>query len=90
MEWRARWRFHWGVPLGHDGGSTGGDLRNRGNDGDLEDTDRVKFVTRERLMKWTECLLRHLYVQVAGRAQHHEAGCGGTDGHQLLTFLGEF
>ena len=30
----------------------------------LKDKDRVKFVTRERLMKWIRYLLNHLYVQV--------------------------
>jgi len=33
-------------------------------DANLEDTDRIKFVTRERLMKWITYLLKHLYVQV--------------------------
>ena len=37
-------------------------------DGNLEDTDKTKFVTRERLMKWIENLLKHRYVQVGAKS----------------------
>ena len=43
-------------------------------DGNLEDTDKVKFVTRERLMKWIEYLLKHLYVQVGDKIMRQDVG----------------
>ena len=43
-------------------------------DGNLEDTDKVKFLTRERLMKWIEYLLKHLYVQVGDKIMRRVVG----------------
>ena len=41
---------------------------------DLVDSDRKKFVTRERIMKWIKYLLEHLYVKVGDKIYRQEIG----------------
>jgi len=40
----------------------------------LVDSDRTKFVTRERIMKWIKYLLEHLYVKVGDNIYRQEIG----------------
>ena len=42
---------------------------------DLVDSDRKKFVTRERIMKWIKYLLKHLYVQVETKYTDRRLAC---------------
>ena len=41
---------------------------------DLVDSDRKKFVTRERIMKWIKHLLKHLCVKVGDKIYRQEIG----------------
>ena len=41
---------------------------------DLVDSDRTKFVTRERIMKWIKYLLEHSYVKVGDNIYRQEIG----------------
>ena len=43
-------------------------------DASLEDTERVKFVTKERLIRWIEYLLKHLYVQIGDKVMKQVVG----------------
>ena len=43
-------------------------------DASLKDTDRVKFVTKERLIRWIEYLLKHLYVQIGDKVMKQVVG----------------
>ena len=57
-------------------------------DANLEDTERIKFVTREKAHEVD--YIHFKAVACASWGQHHEADCGNTDGHQLLPFPGKF